>query len=26
VPTRALEHGYAFRYTDLEQALHDAVG
>jgi uncharacterized protein len=26
VPRRALEHGYAFRYTDLEQALHDAVG
>jgi uncharacterized protein (TIGR01777 family) len=26
VPTRALEHGYAFRYTDLDAALSDAVG
>jgi uncharacterized protein (TIGR01777 family) len=26
VPTRALEHGYAFRHTDLDEALHDAVG
>jgi uncharacterized protein len=26
VPMRALEHGYAFRHTDLEQALRDAVG
>jgi uncharacterized protein len=26
VPTWALEHGYAFRHTDLEQALGDAVG
>jgi uncharacterized protein (TIGR01777 family) len=26
VPTRALEHGYAFRHTDLERALRDAVG
>jgi uncharacterized protein len=26
VPTRALERGYAFRHTDLEQALRDAVG
>jgi uncharacterized protein len=25
VPMRALEHGYAFRHTDLEQALRDAV-
>jgi uncharacterized protein len=26
VPTRALERGYAFRHTDLERALRDAVG
>ena len=26
VPERALEHGYAFRHTDLEQALRDALG
>jgi uncharacterized protein len=26
VPMRALERGYAFRHTDLEQALRDAVG
>jgi uncharacterized protein len=26
VPMRALEHGYAFRYTDLDEALRDAVG
>ena len=26
VPMRALEHGFAFRHTDLEQALRDAVG
>jgi NAD dependent epimerase/dehydratase family enzyme len=26
VPTRALEHGYAFRHTDLDEALRDAVG
>jgi len=26
VPMRALEHGYAFQHTDLEQALRDAVG
>jgi uncharacterized protein (TIGR01777 family) len=26
VPMRALEHGYAFRHTDLERALRDAVG
>ncbi|HEX6743401.1 MAG TPA: TIGR01777 family oxidoreductase [Solirubrobacteraceae bacterium] len=26
VPRRALERGYAFRHTDLEQALRDAVG
>jgi uncharacterized protein (TIGR01777 family) len=26
VPTRALERGYAFRHTDLELALRDAVG
>jgi uncharacterized protein (TIGR01777 family) len=26
VPMRALEHGYAFRHTDLQQALRDAVG
>jgi uncharacterized protein len=26
VPMRALEHGYAFRHTDLEEALRDAVG
>ncbi|MGZ6674646.1 MAG: TIGR01777 family oxidoreductase [Solirubrobacteraceae bacterium] len=26
VPTRALERGYAFRHTDLEQALRDALG
>ncbi len=26
VPTRALEHGFAFRHTDLEQALREAVG
>jgi uncharacterized protein (TIGR01777 family) len=26
VPARALERGYAFRHTDLEQALRDAVG
>jgi uncharacterized protein (TIGR01777 family) len=26
LPVRALEHGYAFRQTDLEQALRDAVG
>jgi uncharacterized protein (TIGR01777 family) len=26
VPMRALEHGYAFRHTDLENALRDAVG
>jgi uncharacterized protein (TIGR01777 family) len=26
VPTRALEHGYAFRHTDLERALRDALG
>jgi uncharacterized protein len=26
VPARALEHGYAFRHTDLEQSLRDAVG
>jgi uncharacterized protein len=25
VPMRALEHGYAFRHTDLEEALRDAV-
>jgi uncharacterized protein len=25
VPTRALEHGYAFRHTDLEAALRDAL-
>lgn len=25
VPKRALEHGYAFRHTDLDQALRDAV-
>jgi uncharacterized protein len=24
-PTRALEHGYAFRHTDLERALRDAL-
>ena len=26
VPVRALELGYAFRHTDLEQALRDALG
>jgi uncharacterized protein (TIGR01777 family) len=26
VPMRALEHGYAFRHTDLDEALRDAVG
>jgi uncharacterized protein (TIGR01777 family) len=26
VPTRALERGYAFRHTDLDEALRDAVG
>jgi uncharacterized protein len=26
VPTRALEHGFVFRHTDLDQALRDAVG
>ena len=26
VPLRALEHGYVFRHTDLEQALRDALG
>jgi uncharacterized protein len=26
VPTRALEHGYGFRHTDLDEALRDAVG
>jgi uncharacterized protein len=26
VPIRALERGYAFRHTDLEQALRDALG
>jgi uncharacterized protein (TIGR01777 family) len=26
VPVRALERGFAFRHTDLEQALRDAVG
>ena len=26
VPARALEHGFAFRHTDLEEALRDAVG
>jgi uncharacterized protein (TIGR01777 family) len=26
VPSRALEHGYAFRHTDLDAALRDAVG
>ena len=26
VPTRALDHGFEFRHTDLEQALRDAVG
>jgi uncharacterized protein (TIGR01777 family) len=26
VPRRALEHGYVFRQTDLEAALHDALG
>jgi uncharacterized protein (TIGR01777 family) len=26
VPRRALEHGYAFRHTDLDEALRDAVG
>ena len=26
VPMRALERGYAFRHTDLEQALRDALG
>jgi NAD dependent epimerase/dehydratase family enzyme len=26
VPMRALERGYAFRHTDLEEALRDAVG
>ena len=26
VPMRALEHGYAFRHTDLDAALRDAVG
>jgi uncharacterized protein (TIGR01777 family) len=26
VPTRALAHGFAFRHTDLEQALRDALG
>ena len=26
VPTRALELGFAFRHTDLEQALREAVG
>jgi uncharacterized protein len=26
VPMRALERGYAFRHTDLDQALRDAVG
>ncbi len=26
VPARALERGYAFRHTDLEQALRDALG
>ena len=26
VPARALEHGFAFRHTDLEQALRDALG
>ena len=25
VPTRLLEHGYAFRHTDLEEALRDAL-
>jgi uncharacterized protein (TIGR01777 family) len=25
VPTRALEHGYAFRHTDVERALRDAL-
>ena len=26
VPTRALEHGFVFRHTDLDEALRDAVG
>ena len=26
VPARALEHGFAFRHTDLDAALRDAVG
>jgi uncharacterized protein len=26
VPARTLEHGFAFRHTDLEEALRDAVG
>ncbi|MGZ8632262.1 MAG: TIGR01777 family oxidoreductase [Solirubrobacteraceae bacterium] len=26
VPMRALEHGYAFRHTDLDEALRDALG
>jgi uncharacterized protein (TIGR01777 family) len=26
VPARALEHGFAFRHTDLDEALRDAVG
>jgi NAD dependent epimerase/dehydratase family enzyme len=26
VPMRALERGYGFRHTDLEEALRDAVG
>ena len=26
LPTRALERGYAFRHTELEAALRDAVG
>src|SRR5512133_966093 len=26
VPTRVLEHGYAFRHTELDEALRDAVG
>jgi uncharacterized protein (TIGR01777 family) len=26
VPTRALERGYAFKYTDLDEALREAVG
>jgi NAD dependent epimerase/dehydratase family enzyme len=26
IPARALERGYAFRHTDLEAALRDALG